>query len=248
MGAFSHFEKIINSPVWRQQPTPTRNYLCTKPHCYSTCGVQHSVGRVLMLFPMQPILCYKCHHPHWSHFHLRSEWVQVQETQVLVDDNMKKQWEAAKGEKEMTEALVTTSRRALGDLGHAMDEAMGELARLAEDYACLSLSGCFSAPLEKATRLLEQRCRGMEEKGVSPEQLERMHGSLEQMKERLDVLRRAKEKVVVTAAKEVWEGVLKATEPMQEGTRKIFGKVKEGTINAIVKMTDLEVAEIRGVW
>src|SRR5258706_2833297 len=58
-------------------------------------------------------------------------------------------------------------------------------------------SGCFSAPLEKAIRLLEQRCKGMEEKGVVPKQLKRMHGSLEQMKGRLDVLRKAKEVVVV---------------------------------------------------
>lgn len=115
---------------------------------------------------------------------------------------------------------------ALDDLSHAMDKAMDELAQFAEDYACLSLSGCFSAPLEKAIRLLEQRCKGMEEKGVAPEQLEKMHGSLEQLKRRLDVLRKAKEKVVVTKAKEVWE---RATEPMQEGARVVFEKVKEWT-------------------
>ena len=192
MDAFSNFEKVINSPVWMQMPTPTRNYLCITPHCYSTCGVQHSIGRALLLFPMQLASCHHCHHPHWSHFHLRSEWVQVQETKVSVDDNMKKQWEAAKGDKEMTEALVTTGKRALGDFSHAMDDAMNELTQLAEDYAWLSLSGCFSAPLEKAARLLEQRCNGMEEKGVSPEQLERMHGSLEKIRERLDLLRRAR--------------------------------------------------------
>ena len=226
MDAFSNFEKIINSPVWKQRPTLTRNYLCAKPYCYSTCGVQHSVGRVLLLFPMQLASCSECHHSHWSHFHLRSEWVEVQETQVSVDDNMKKQWEAAADEKEMTEALVTTSKRVLGDLSRAMDEAMDELAQAAEDYACLSLSGCFSAPLEKAIRLLEQRCKGMEEKGVDPEQLERMYCSLDQMKERLDILRKAKKKIVVTKAKEVWE---KVTEPVQEGARKVCGKVeKEG--------------------
>jgi len=158
---------------------------------------------------MQLASCTKCHHPHWCHFHLRSEWVQVQETQVSVDDDMKKQWETAKDEKEMSKALITTSKKALDDLSHAMGEAMEELTQLAGDYACLSLSGCFSAPLEKATRLLEQRCKGMEEKGVSPEQLETMRSSLEQMKGRLDLLRKAKEKVVVTTAKEAWEGVLK---------------------------------------
>jgi hypothetical protein len=78
---------------------------------------------------------------------------------VSVDDNMKKQWEAAKDEKEKTEALVATSKSALDDLSYAMDEAMDELARLAEEYACLSLSGCFSAPLEKAIRLWNSAAR-----------------------------------------------------------------------------------------
>jgi chaperonin cofactor prefoldin len=159
---------------------------------------------------------------------------------VSVDDNMKKQWEAAKDEKEMTKALAITSKRALDDLSRVMNDAMDELARLAEDYACLSLSGSFLAPLEKAIRLLEQRCKGMEEKGVSPEQLERMHGSVEQMKGKLNLLIKAKEKAAVTAAKEVWE---KVTDPVQEGARKIFGKVKEAGIRmAEVRETELELA------
>jgi len=137
------------------------------------------------------------------------EWVQVQETKVSIDDNMKKQWETAKDEKERSKVLLIFSDNALDKLSRVMGEDLEELTRLAGDYAGLSLSGCFSAPLEKATRLLEQRCQGMEEKGVGPEQLEAMRGSLKQMKGRLDLLRKAKEKVVVTKAKEVREDVLR---------------------------------------
>ena len=188
---------------------------------------------------MQLASCFECDHPHWSHFHLYSTWVQVQETKVSVDDKMKKQWDAAKDEKEKTEALVATSTAALGDFSDAMDEAMDELARLAEEYAGLSLSGCFSAPLEKAIRLLEQRCRAMEEKGVSPEQLERMRASLEQMKGRLDLLRKAKEKEGPT--KEVWKSVLLVTEQVQERARKAFGKVK---VDSEVKEAEVKEAEV----
>jgi hypothetical protein len=245
MGAFANFEKIINSPVWKQRATSTRNYLCTKPNCYSTCGVEHSVGRVLLLVPMQLVSCSTCHHSHWFHFHLRSEWVQEQETQVSVDDNMRIQWEAAKGGKEKTEALVATSKGALDDLSRAMDKAMKDLARLAEEYASLSLSGCFSAPLEKAIRLLEQRCKGMEEKGVSLDQLEKMERSLEQMKGRLDLLRKAKDMEVVTKAKDVWGSVLRATEPVQNGARRVFGKVKEGKVDTEVEQAGVKVAEVK---
>jgi anti-sigma-K factor RskA len=79
-------------------------------------------------------------------FSLASKWVQVEETQVLVDDNMRRKWEVEKDEKEKIEALVATSKSALGDLSRIIDGSMVELARSAEEYARLSLSGSFSAP------------------------------------------------------------------------------------------------------
>ena len=118
------------------------------------------VAGVILLFPKQFLVCSKCNHPHLSHFHLYSTWEQVYEVQLSVDDNMRKQWEAAKDEKERTEALLATSKIALEDLSHTVDEAMIELVRLAEEYMSLSLSGSFSAPLEKAVWLLETAVQG----------------------------------------------------------------------------------------
>ena len=217
MRDFSKFEGILNALVWRQQPAQTLNYLCIASNCHSTCGVDHSVAGVFLLFPRQFSSCSTCNHPHLSHFHLYSTWEQTYGAQLSVDDNTRRQWEAAKDEKERTEALLATSRGALGDLSHIIDEAMDELARSAEEYASLSLSGSFSAPLEKAVWLLEQRCQGMEEKGVGLEQLTKVRSSLEHMKGRLDLLRKAREKNVLRKAKEkdlfrkakdkVWEGV-----------------------------------------
>ena len=194
MDAFSHFESIISALVWKQQPSRTRNYLCTTPNCHSICGVQHSIAGVFLLFPWQFALCSKCNHPHSSHFHLWSTWEQVHETQLSVDDNMKRQWEATRDEKERTDALLATSNSALEDLGRIIDEAMDELARLTEEYARLTLSGDFSAAPEKAILLMELRCKGMEEKGVGLKLLTTVRTSLEHMKVRLDLLRKAKEK------------------------------------------------------
>ena len=192
MDGFSHFKRIVNALVWKQQPAPTLNYLCIAPNCHSNCGVKHSVVDAYLLFPRQTSSCSKCNHPHLSHSHLHSTWEQVYEAQLSVDDNMKKQWEAAKDKQERTKALLATSKRALGDLSHIIDGVMDELARLAEEYASLSMSGSFSAPLEKAIRLLEQRCQGMEEKGVGLELLTKVRSSLEHMKGRLDLLRKAR--------------------------------------------------------
>ena len=114
---------------------------------------------------------------------------------MSVDDNMRKQWEAAKDDKERADALCATSKSALEDLSRTIDEAMDELAQSAEEYARLALSGSFSAPLEKAIWLLEQRCKGMEEKGVGMELLTKVRTSLEHMKGRLALLRKANEKM-----------------------------------------------------
>ena len=195
MDEFRNFERIIKVLVWKQQPASTLNYLCTTPNCHSTCDVKHSVAGVFLLFPRQFSLCLQCNHPHLSHFHLCSTWEQVYEVQVSVDDNMKKQWEAAKKEKERIDALCAMSKSAPEALNRIIDEATDELAQLVEEYARLALSKSFSAPLEKAIRLLEQRCKGMEDKEVDLELLTKVQTSLEYMKGRRELLRKANEKI-----------------------------------------------------
>ena len=218
MDAFSHFERIITALVWKQQPSSTLNYLCTTPNCHSTCGVGHSVAGVFQHFPWQFALCSECNHPHSSHFHLRSTWEQVYEARLSVDHNMRKQWEAAKDEKERIGALFATSKTALEDLGRIIDESMDGLRQLAEEYARSSLSGDPLAPLEKAIWLLEQRCEGIEEKGVGLELLTKVRTSLEHLKGRLDLLRKAHEK-------------------MRQGARRFEGRV-HGRVPKVEKAQD----------
>jgi hypothetical protein len=120
-------------------------------------------------------------------------WVKSNDTRTLVDEAIRKKWEAAKEKKENTEALVATRERALGDLTRATDEAMDVLARLVEDYDGSALSRSFSAHIEKTIRFMEQRYTDREE-GASEELLDNMRGGLEQMKRKLELLRLAKAK------------------------------------------------------
>ena len=207
MNAVSNYEKIINSPVWKRERTPTFNYICRKPNCYSNCPT----GRFIVIdwqhLKVRRGRCDQCSHSHLFHLPSHSKWVEKQESWVTVDDDMKLKWEAAKDENEKTAALVATSERTLGDLSHTIDEGMDELVRSADEYAGLSLSGCFSGPLEKAIRLLEAHCECMEEQGVSRDQLGKMRASLEDMKRRLDLLKTAKKKGMVTKAKKAWGAV-----------------------------------------
>ena len=112
-----------------------------------------------------------------------------------MDEHLKK-WEEAKAEKEGTELLIATYESTLGDLNDAMGRTMGALARLVEDYAALSLSGPFSTHVEKAIRLLEHRYKGMEQNGVSKEQLDKMRDSLDLMKRKLELVTKAEEEAL----------------------------------------------------
>jgi len=121
--------------------------------------------------------------------------MRVQSPQVLADNNVKELCKAAKDAKEKTEAHIAACNGALDKLNHDMDQAMDELVQLVADYCSLSLSGSFSDHLEKTTLLLEQRRGTMEEKGVGVEQLAKMQSSLDNMKGKLDLLRKAKDGV-----------------------------------------------------
>ena len=111
-------------------------------------------------------------------------------------DEGSRKWEDAKAEKEETELHIATCESAVGDLNDAMGRTMGALARLAEDYAALSLSGPFSVHMEKAIRLLEHRYKDMEQEGVGKEQLEKTQDSLNLMKRKLEVVTKAEEQAL----------------------------------------------------
>src|SRR5258706_9865243 len=163
------------------------------PECYSTCREDDALFfSIVLLFQHRP--CVTCKHSNRSHFHAFAKWVQRQESQVTVDDEMKTKWEAAKDEKEKTEALVAGSQRKLDDLRSTIEASMDALVRLQEEFGRLSLSGSFSGPLEKEIRLLELHFHSLEEQRVSGDQLEKMQGSVEDRKKRLDLLKTAKEK------------------------------------------------------
>ena len=155
----------------------------------------------------------------------------MQEAQPIINDGMEKQWESAKDKKTTTAALIATGKRALEDLNRVTDDALDELAGWAAEYARLSLSGSFSAPLEKAIRLQEQRCMVMEVEAVTLKQLAKARKSLEQMKDRLDILGKAKERVPegVRKGNEVKEKVgSRKPEELPTGAQKDEGDIQKG--------------------
>ena len=99
MSTFSNFEKTVNIPVLKQQPTATRKI----------------------------------------------------NNQVLVDEDMKKNWDKVKDGKERTAALIAVNEMALHVLKQVGICDMGDLVQLMEQYAYLSL-GNLSVQAKQAKR------------------------------------------------------------------------------------------------
>ena len=73
------------------------------------------------------------------------------DNQVLIDEDMKKNWDEAKDGKERTAALIAVNEMALHVLKQVGICDMGDLVQLMEQYADLSL-GNFSVQAKQAKR------------------------------------------------------------------------------------------------
>ena len=192
MKACANFEKTVNMVVWKQTRSSTNNMLCGQMNCYSNCHINYKSNIPLDLRGFFGGSCRKCNHSLWYHHRCYAIWEQANDTQVLVDQNMKKQWEAAKDGKDKTAAIVAASEKAVYDIDQVINRAINNLAQLVERYARLSLSGSFAAQVSSAVRLLEQNYLALEGKGVGPDQLQRVNESLDHMRRKLELLNNAR--------------------------------------------------------
>ena len=104
-----------------------------------------------------------------------------------------KEWEAAKDGTEKTTILVAVRDKVLHDLDQIINGATNDLAQQVGRYACLSLSGSFSAQVGCVVRRLEQNYIGLEKKGVGRDHLQRVKRSLDNMTRKLHILNIANE-------------------------------------------------------
>lgn len=97
-------------------------------------------------------------------------------------------------DRERNEVTLKFSQKVLDDLTKGVDESTTKLAELVSDYDGLAPSGSFSAQVEKAITLVEQKVKSIQESGVDKAQLDKLEASLAEMRKKLDVLREASTK------------------------------------------------------
>jgi hypothetical protein len=198
MDAFSKFQMKVEKPIKVQEPTASKNTLCTEIGCYANCQESCRLPFALtskwikLCGVMSDGVCKVCNHSFQSHRHFRAKWVDKVDTPVSIDPKKKKDWEDAEDSKEKKAVLLESYQQALSGYNQYINDGTLELAQLVDDYAGLSLSGSFSAQVEKAVRLLEQKYAAMQEQGADQDQIRRIEGSLDVMRRKLELLRKAK--------------------------------------------------------
>lgn len=194
MNVISNLENTITTAVWKLQHSSTNNMICGQTNCYSNCEIDYKFDVPLDMKGRFKGSCNKCKHSLWDHHRCHSTWGQVADTQVLIDQDVKRKWAAAKDGKAKMAVLNAFRERVLRHLNQIINGATSDLARHVERYTLLSLSGNFSAQVHSVVRLLEQNYMTLETKGVDSDQLQKVKESLEHMKRKLELLNDAKEK------------------------------------------------------
>jgi len=193
MNFIHNLENTITTVVWRLQSSITNNMICGQTNCYSNCEIDYKAIVPLDLKGRFLGSCNKCNHSLWNHHRCHSKWGQVIDTQVLIDQDVKKQWGAAKDGKAKMAVLNAFRDKVTRNLDQVINSATNDLAQHVERYTRLSLSGNFSAQVTSVVKLLKQSYAALETKGVGPDQLQRVKASLDHMERKLELLNSAKE-------------------------------------------------------
>ncbi|KIJ48656.1 hypothetical protein M422DRAFT_86445, partial [Sphaerobolus stellatus SS14] len=204
MSIFKDFETIANREEWVQNDTKTHNTLCSVPQCYSNCHIDCQLDFTLdpqglkgcaAMWPSGGDTCVRqgCGHDRTKHKHFHVMWEKEKRQEKIVDEEMKKKFNNAKSAKEEKEHLKAMAERVLKTMSDTIDSNTAELGRLAEEYSNLSLSGSFSGQVEKAVVMLEQNYEALKEKNVDEVTLNKVQESLNTMKQKLEVLKKARE-------------------------------------------------------
>lgn len=133
--------------------------------------------------------CPHCKHPYYNHYYGAMMWQQDDEMKVVVDPDNFQRYTEATTEHDRQELLGTSIQEAVDQLRRHIGNCLSQVEALTQEYARVSLSGCFAGQVGKTIVLLELYLESMQQKGdvVSARKVE---ASLARMREMLDVLER----------------------------------------------------------
>ncbi|KAM6499740.1 hypothetical protein JOM56_005248 [Amanita muscaria] len=137
--------------------------------------------------------CPHCKHPYHNHHYGAMKWQQEEDKKVLLDQEALRNYTEAKTEHDRQESLRVSVEQTVEGLQKEIDNSLGQVEALTQEYAVLSISGSFSDQVVKTIVLLELHLESMRQKG-NVESARKVEDSLKKMKNMLEVVEKAKAK------------------------------------------------------
>ncbi|KAF9255391.1 hypothetical protein L218DRAFT_1008638 [Marasmius fiardii PR-910] len=184
-------QKFIKSKRYIQEDQNYRNMVCLAPGCYHNCHTPCDKFKIAPVEWCQVLSkegCKECKHHSDQHRHQKTLWKEVE--RVVERD-------IAKGMMRK-EASCLMLQKVIDELTKEIDDTLVRIGRAAIKYAELSLSGNFSAQIEKAINLMKINIATLEV--TNPEgdvyTIDRLKRSMESMTKKLQVVKEAAKKAL----------------------------------------------------
>jgi hypothetical protein len=130
--------------------------------------------------------CTLCGHSYLDHRHDYYLWKQGEGIETVVDE--RKLFDAKKSGAGRQEEMKAALERAIARLEAELQESLAEVALHAAAYSKLSLTGSFTALIQRTVRLLETTAEAMRNNNSDIDSIKVVEKSLEVVKKKLDLV------------------------------------------------------------
>ena len=199
MKLYKDFKHVNTSKIWVREKTNRHNTLCSAPNCYGNCHVECNLQ-----FSTDPEkflncaailggeVCRVCEHKYDTHRHYNELWKQEDHTQLQIDHEAERKFNAAKQDNVQKEAMLANMDQAIRGYESNMQAALASVRNLTESYSKLALSGTFTGQFKSAIKMLKEQLEAFINNNADRRTVEMVQESLKIMQDRLDIMQKAK--------------------------------------------------------
>ncbi|GJE92647.1 hypothetical protein PsYK624_088020 [Phanerochaete sordida] len=184
-----------------QVKTERHNTLCTgiadcRSNCHEGCGLDFALkdSELADCSSMQPTgtVCNVCHHPRQNHKHFNVKWDTETQKQKQPNPEAVQRLKDARTAKDAQQQAREIAQGFIDEYARDIETYTDEIARLAEEYSKLALSGSFAGQVEKSVQLLDYNLEKMKSNGTPSETIAQVQSCRNSMQAKLDLLKKAR--------------------------------------------------------
>lgn len=126
-----------------------------------------------------PDRCKKCGHSYMMHYHDTARWVEQTETETLIDDKMKRQFDEAKNAAEERKALADAIQRRIQESNAKKDELSKKLVQEIMAFQSQAVSSSYMKLISQQIEVVKTHIEVAQQEGHDPYSLQQTLADLE---------------------------------------------------------------------